>query len=206
MSSSISTSRPAANVAVGIGIGIAVGLVAPKPVTSWRKKSSSSNPRAVRTGLASGIQMSCDNLDDFVSQILVATGCTPEGAQLVANVLSHADRRGIPSCGVNRADVCVNEIQASLVDPQAVPVVENCSGATAVVHDHNGLGAVTSKLAMETTLKMAQQHGVALVTCHASNNCGAAGQWAQMALDQGCIGMLFANTSLFAVSKRSRVQ
>jgi len=206
MSSSFFTSRPAENVVVGIGIYVVVGLVAPKLVASWRKPPSSWNPHAVWTGLAWGIRMSRDNLDDFVTQILVAAGCTPKGAQLVANVLSCADHCGIPSHGVNRADAHVNEIQASLVDPQAVPVVENSSGATSAIHGHNRLGVVRSKLAMETALKLAQQHRVALVTCHASNHCGAAGHWAQMALNQGCIGMLFTNASPFAVPTSSRVQ
>lgn len=211
MSSSFSTSsssRPAANVAVGIGIGIAVGLIVPKIVASWQVKASSSkddpNVHAARSGLASGIRMSRDKLDDFVSQILVGAGCTPEGAKLVANVLTYADSRGIPSHGVNRADAYVNEIRAGLVDPTAVPVIEKCSGSTAVINGNNGLGAVTSELAMETALDLAKQHGVALVTCRASNHYGAAGYWAKMALDRRCIGMSFTNTSPVAVPTRSR--
>jgi len=145
-----------------------------------------------------------DNLDTFVSQILLATGCTPEGTQPRASVLSHTNSRGIPLRGVNQSNACANEIQAGLVDPQAVPVVESCGGATAIVHGQNGLGAVTSQLTMETALKWAQQHGVVLQCVH--NHCGAAGCWAQMTLDRGCIGMLFANTSPFAVLTHSKVQ
>ena len=86
--------------------------------------------------------------------------------------------------GANRCDTYVNEITAGLVDAKADPVVEQCSDGCAVIHGHNGLGAVTAHLAMKTALQLARDHGVAVVTCHSSNHYGAAGFWAIMALDE----------------------
>ena len=191
-------------VTVGLS-GVAIGFVLQNLYRRRSSSSSSSNDststHAVRNGLSSStsIRLARDKLDALLSDIFVQVGCTRANANLVANVLSYADARGIPSHGVNRADTYVNEIQAGLVNVRAVPVVVKCTGCCAVIDGKNGLGAVTSRLAIETALKLTRQHGMALVTCYNSNHYGAAGYWAKMALDAGYIGMSFTNTSPIAV-------
>lgn len=214
--STMPSSRSSTGVAVGVGV--AVGLALPLLVQKIQSIFSSSNTneikkesthivRAQNNSSSTAIRITRDKLDEFISDILMnAAGCTQNSARLVANVLSYADARGIPSHGANRVDAYVNEIQAGLVHATASPVVEKCSGSCAVINGNNGLGAVVSKLGMETAIQLAKQHGIAIVTCHSSNHFGAAGYWAQMALDQGYIGMSFTNTSPIAVPTRSRVR
>ena len=120
--------------------------------------------------------------------------------------MTFADARGIPSHGCNRADTYINEIVAGLVDVSAEPVVTQRSGCCAVVDGRNGLGAVTSHVAMETALKLADENGVSVVVCHSSNHFGAAGYWAKMALDRGMIGMSFTNTSPYGVPTGGRTR
>lgn len=155
----------------------------------------------MRSGLSSStsIRITKSKLDTLLSEILTNAGCSLENANLVASVLSYADSRGIPSHGTNRCDTYINEIVAGLVDCTASPIVEKVTGCCAVVNGKNGLGAVTSKLAMETAIDLAKKHGVGIVTCHSSNHYGAAGFWAKIALDEGMIGMSFTNTSPMAV-------
>jgi len=138
-------------------------------------------------------------LEEFLSKILVQAGASPSHANLVASVLTYADSRGIPSHGSNRADLYANELSAGVVNGKATPVIEQQSGCCAVVNGKNGLGAVTSDLAMNTAISLAKEHGVGFVVCHMSNHYGAAGYWAQRALDAGLIGMSFTNTSPIVV-------
>ena len=84
--------------------------------------------------------------------------------------------------------------------------VEKESGCCAVINGNNGLGAVTSKLAMTKAIQLSKEYGVAVVTCHSSNHYGAAGYWAKLALDQNMIGMSFTNTSPFAVPTRGKTR
>jgi len=225
-SSSSSSSSAVVVAAVSAALaGVAVGLVLPglcrrlvrsSSLSSIRGKDNNNNNKksinAVRAGLndddndGTSVRLDRDRLDDLVARILVAAGCREDGARLTARVLSYADSRGIPSHGANRVDAYVNEIRAGWVHPRAIPAVEKCSGCCAVIHGHNGLGTVTSKLAMETALRLAGEHGAAVVTCHSSNHYGAAGFWAQMALDRGLLGFSFTNTSPIAVPTRSRAR
>ena len=192
------------------GVGVAIGLALPSIVQRLRRslprrssasESTSNSTDAVRSGLddPASIRIGRADLDGFLGRILQAVGCSPADAALVANVLTYADARGIPSHGSNRCDTYANEISAGLVDVTARPKIASRSGCCAVVDGGNGLGAVTSRLAMETALERAEEHGVAGVACRASNHYGAAGYWADRALKAGCIGMSFTNTSPFAV-------
>ena len=182
-------------------VGVATGLFLP-PLFRRMASKDNKDTHAVRSGLssASSIRLSKIVLESLLSSIIQnATGCDKKKADLVASVLAYADARGIPSHGANRCDAYVNEIMAGLVHGKADPVVEQISGACAVVNGNNGLGAVTAHLAMQTALQLADEHGVAVVTCHSSNHYGAAGYWAHMALEKGKIGMSFTNTSPFMV-------
>lgn len=205
-----SSNNNSATVLAATGVGVVIGIVLPPlirlfysaitaPIASSQKEEDTTH--AVRVGLSStaSIRLERSKLDEFLSEVLVAAGCSKSNADLVASVLSFADSRGIPSHGCNRADTYINELVAGLVDGKAEPVVSRSSGCCAVVNGRNGLGAVTSRLAMETALSLAKEHGVAVVVCHSSNHYGAAGYWAKMALDEGYIGLSFTNTSPFAV-------
>ena len=188
--------------------GFALGVVLPPLLkrvraaiaTGKAKDSAENTTHAVRDGLlSSSVRLEKSKLDAFLSKIFVSAGCSSSHADLVASVLSFADARGIPSHGCNRADTYINEIKAGLVDASAEPIVSEISGCCAVIDGRNGLGAVTSQLAMETALKLAEEHGASVVVCNSSNHFGAAGFWAKMALDRGMIGMSFTNTSPIAV-------
>ena len=217
--------NPSTKYCIATGIGVAVGLAVPplyrrfvqrsnnsKHNSSSSSKSPSKSSSAGNGGVHAvrdvqdGIRISRQRLEELLTQVFVAVGCPLQGAALTASVLVFADARGIPSHGANRADTYVNEIQAGLVDATAQPFVERSHGACAVIHGNNALGAVVSKFAMETALPLAQEFGIAIVTCHSSNHFGAAGYWAKMALDKNMIGLSFTNTSPIAFPTRAQAR
>lgn len=190
--------------AIGIGVGLILPPISRRVLRILNESFSSGSDEtthAVRSGLnaSSAVRVHRSVLEEFVARCLVRAGAAPRHANLVASVLVYADARGIPSHGVNRTDLYANEIEAGVVDGTAVPVVEKTSGCCAVVDGRNALGAVVSDLAMKTAIDLARDQGVGLVACHKSNHFGAAGFWAQRALDEGLMGLSFTNTSPFAV-------
>mmetsp|Transcript_21388 Transcript_21388/g.48265 ORF Transcript_21388/g.48265 Transcript_21388/m.48265 type:complete len:442 (+) Transcript_21388:90-1415(+) len=207
-----------------LAAGFALGVILPRLVGALRPKSSSeksstagaplpppgdpegSSEKSTGTHAAraaasssSSVRVPADDLRGLLRRIFASVGCPPASAELVASVLCYADARGIPSHGSNRADTYANEIAAGLVDAAAVPAVESAEGCCALVDGRNGLGAVASALAMETAIRLAGEHGASVVCVRRSNHFGAAGYWANMALERGMIGMSLTNTSPAAV-------
>lgn len=144
-------------------------------------------------------------LKQVVSKCLHLSGASEENAKLVADVLVAADKRGIPSHGVNRCEMYCAELLAGLIDGNKTPqILLGTDGpSTAVVDGHNALGAVVSQFAMELCIKKAKAQGIAMITCCHSNHYGIAAYWALLAMREGLIGFSFTNTSPFMVPTRS---
>lgn len=167
-----------------------------------RQKAAPSAIDAVRAGDA--IFIGEDKLLRVVVACLEKSGVAAEHAPLVAEVLVAADRRGIPSHGVNRLELYCKELQAGLIDGRATPVLmPGCDGpSTAVVDGRNALGAVVCRFAMGICIAKAKATGVGMVTCARSNHFGIAAHWAHMAMREGLMGMSFTNTAPFMVPTR----
>jgi LDH2 family malate/lactate/ureidoglycolate dehydrogenase len=117
------------------------------------------------------------------------------------------------------------ELVAGLVDGAAEPTVANDSGCCAVLDGNNALGyaaatrtatawiatassgrtgplprrAVVATRAVNLAISKARTHGVGWVVCRRSNHFGAAGFWAQKAMEAGMLGFAFTNTAPFMV-------
>lgn len=190
-------SQTALLVAGGAAAGAAVMYALMRPAASTLEKPKLKGTDAAKGGPA--IRFSKPKLLDFVKSCLCKAGASEANAALVADVLIYADCRGIPSHGCNRADFYAGEIGKGLIDANAVPQVVEDSGCCGVVDGKNGLGAVVSKVAIELAIAKAEAHGVGIVACRRSNHFGAAGYWAQQALDRGLIGFAFTNTAPYMV-------
>ena len=110
-------------VAAGVALGVALPPLLRKVRAAAAAKGGDNTTHAVRGGLsaATSVRLAQSTLDAFLAAVLVAAGCSAENAALVANVLTFADARGIPSHGCNRADTYINEIAAGVGDVKAKP-------------------------------------------------------------------------------------
>ena len=178
--------------------GLAVGIFLER-ARHWKKGKSSSD--VVKAG--KDVFVSKDELEKCVASCLAAAGTSPDKAALVAKVLVAADCRGIPSHGVNRAEMYCGELKAGLINPAAEPMIASESKSVANVDGNNGLGAVVSEFSMKLCIEKAKLTGIGLVVCHNSNHFGIAGYWSELALKQKLIGFAFTNTSPFLVPTRA---
>eukprot|EP00931_Biecheleriopsis_adriatica_P070747 TRINITY_DN44539_c0_g1_i1.p1 TRINITY_DN44539_c0_g1~~TRINITY_DN44539_c0_g1_i1.p1 ORF type:complete len:434 (-),score=73.09 TRINITY_DN44539_c0_g1_i1:21-1301(-) len=185
----------------GLSLGVGLGVLLER-VRARRCKRGQSSSEVVKMG--SDIYVDRAELERGVSACLQKAGASASNAALVAKVLVAADCRGVPSHGVNRAEMYCGELQAGLIDPAAVPKVLAETSSTANVDGNNGLGAVVSDFAMKLCIEKAKATGIGFVVCHKSNHFGIAGFWAEMALREGFIGFAFTNTSPFMVPTRAR--
>jgi LDH2 family malate/lactate/ureidoglycolate dehydrogenase len=69
------------------------------------------------------------------------------------------------------------------------------SGACMVYDGQNGLGQVVANECVNHALRLALEHGVAVVSARHSNHFGAAAYWAQKLTAEGCVAIVTSNAS-----------
>lgn len=187
----------------GAAVGVSLGIILERSRKQGSGKAAKgqSSSDVVKSG--QDVYVNQAQLEDVVAACLEKEGASSTNAALVAKVLVAADCRGIPSHGVNRAEMYCGELRAGLIDPGATPRIEKETSSTANIDAQNGLGAVASKYAMEVCIKKAKDTGIGLVVCHKSNHFGIAGFWPEIALKEGLIAFAFTNTSPFLIPTRA---
>ncbi|RPH95515.1 MAG: Ldh family oxidoreductase [Calditrichaeota bacterium] len=141
------------------------------------------------------VYCSLDLLKSFMVDVFIGMGCPPDEAEICADVLSAADRRGIDSHGVGRLKPIYYDRVMKLKVQNAVTrfEVERDIAATAVVNGHNGMGMVIAKKSMDLAIAKARQYGIGMVIAKNSTHYGIAAYYPMMACSQDMIGITGTN-------------
>ncbi|MGA1792692.1 MAG: Ldh family oxidoreductase [Thermoplasmatota archaeon] len=133
-------------------------------------------------------------LKEFMLEALLRIGVPAEDAEICAEVVVEADRRGIHSHGINRfKPFYYDRIRKGLLDPGAKMEVVRETPTTAVVDGHFGLGHAIGKRSMDIAIEKAGKYGMGMVAVRNSTHYGIAGYYAKMAADSGMVGMTGTN-------------
>ncbi|HEY8444308.1 MAG TPA: Ldh family oxidoreductase [Clostridia bacterium] len=131
---------------------------------------------------------------DFVTDAFAALGVPREDAEICADVLLEADRRGIESHGVNRfKPIYIDRILDKIQNPVTNFEIIRETATTAVVDGHDGMGQVIGYRAMELAIKKAKQYGMGMVAVRNSTHYGIAGYYTSMAIKHDMIGITGTN-------------
>lgn len=122
-------------------------------------------------------------------------GCSPEDANLAANVLIKADLRGIDSHGVARLIGYVRLWEKKRINPKPQIKVVHETATTATVDGDAGLGLIVAPFAMQVAIEKAEKYGSGWVSVRNSNHFGIAGYHALMAVEKDMIGFAMTNAS-----------
>ncbi|MCF2141505.1 MAG: Ldh family oxidoreductase [Candidatus Lokiarchaeota archaeon] len=134
-------------------------------------------------------QISLEDLRQFEYDCFRGMGIPEDDAQICADVLHEADRRGIDSHGVGRLFMYYARVRRGQQTPETRITIERDSGAIARLNAHNGMGQPVSHKAMQMAIDKAKKYGIGMVTVGESNHYGIAGYYSLMASKQGCIGI-----------------
>lgn len=134
-----------------------------------------------------------EQMRKFIEDVFVHVGVPAEDARVCTDVLIASDKRGIESHGIQRLKMYYDRIKIG--QQQAVTQFEIIreSPTTAVVDGHHGMGMVIGKKAMQMAIDKAKEYGMGSVAVRNSTHFGIDGYYANMALEQGMIGMSFTN-------------
>jgi len=125
--------------------------------------------------------------------IVVALGTPADLAQIVCDALVGANLAGHDSHGVMRLPWYAHSVRNGRIIPTARPLVAAYRGATAEVDGASGWGPPTARLAAETAIELARQHGVGAVVAKHCNHIGRVGVYVEQIARAGLIGMAFCN-------------
>ena len=145
------------------------------------------NPSATR-------EVDAGRLVSFVQALFERLGADSRHAWVVGDSLVSADLEGVASHGVMLLPMYVERIQAGSVSATAEPVITDDLGALVVMTARDGLGQVSSQVAVELVIARARVHGVSAVTVRDAFHFGAGAYWARQMARQGMVGMAFSNT------------
>jgi LDH2 family malate/lactate/ureidoglycolate dehydrogenase len=133
-------------------------------------------------------------LVDAVAAIFSAAGIAPADAAIVAEDLVAADVEGVASHGVMLVPLYVDRIRAGSVSKASAGEVVSDRDAAVVVDAHDALGQLTARQAVALAVERAKRHGLAAVSVRNAFHFGAAGRYARMMADAGCVGVVMSNT------------
>ena len=136
-----------------------------------------------------------DLLKSFMIDVFKGIGVPADDAEVCAEVLITADKRGIHSHGVGRLKSIYYDriVDYKIQKPVTEFEVVRDHAAIATVDGHDGMGMVISKRCMEMAIEKASKYGIGMVTATNSTHYGIAAYYPLMAADAGMVGLSGTN-------------
>jgi len=133
-------------------------------------------------------------MKQFMKEVFLSYGVSPDRAETCSDVLIEADKRGIDSHGLGRLKpIYCDRMDNGILFPDRPIDIVSESETTALVDGNLGLGLYIGPHCMQMAIDKAKKYGVGFVACGNSTHYGIAGYYATMATDQGCIGLTGTN-------------
>lgn len=133
-------------------------------------------------------------LAEGITRIFEALGLPADAAGLVAEDLVAADLDGVASHGVMLVPLYVERLKAGSVSLATAGRLVSDRGAAMVLDAGNALGQLTARQAVQLATARAAELGLAMVTVRHGFHFGAAGRYARMMAEAGCVGIVMSNT------------
>ncbi len=140
------------------------------------------------------VNVGAEDLKLMVVRKLTEVGMRQADAATVADVLVFADMRGTHSHGVLRVEHYTNRIRQGGMNLTPDMKLSQLKPAIGLVDAKGGVGHVASRFATEEAIKMAREHGFAVVGIKNSSHCGALAYYVKMAFDKKMASMVCVNT------------
>ncbi|RSL32192.1 ureidoglycolate dehydrogenase [Salibacterium salarium] len=135
-----------------------------------------------------------DRLRELVVDKLKSVDLSEEQASTVADVLVHADLRGVHSHGVLRTEHYVKRISEGGINPNNVTNVENKGKSGALFNGDDGMGHAITKEAMDHSITLSKENGIGIVGVMNSSHCGALSYFAEQAAKEDTVSMVVTQT------------
>lgn len=135
------------------------------------------------------MRLTIEALHDLIKKKLQKAGLSEEHASGVADVLVHADARGLHSHGAMRVEYYAERIAKGGINVDPNFVFEKTGPASAIFDGDNGVGHVAAKASMDKAVEMAKEQGIAVVGVPRISHSGSLSYFVQQAAEKDLIGL-----------------
>ena len=140
-----------------------------------------------------------ERVREQIRSILEAWGMAPEPVAVTAHVMVETDLWGVDSHGLSMLMMYEDMMRAGRLNVRAEPRIVERLPVAARIDGDAGLGHPVAHQGMTLAVDMALESGVGAVTAFNSHHFGAAGVYAKMAAERGCIGLVTSTARTVAV-------
>ncbi|AJY74199.1 Ldh family oxidoreductase [Paenibacillus beijingensis] len=134
-----------------------------------------------------------ERLQAFAGRVLVLLGVPEADARLTAHALLQADLEGVESHGISRLPIYAKRLREGRI--RANPDIRIVrTGSVLKVDGDNGLGQVVSARAVEETIPLAREAGIAAAFVRGSNHFGAASYYCRIACEANLAMIAMTNS------------
>jgi len=132
------------------------------------------------------------DLQEWGSRILQASGVAAADADLAAEILVRSDLRGVGTHGVARLGPYSAMLKAGAMNPAGKPVVSG-DGPLLQIDAHGALGQIAGPLALKALCRVARRDGAAIGIVRETGHLGALGVLLLQAAEQGLVAFMAQN-------------
>jgi len=141
------------------------------------------------------VMLKASALEEFVRDIFVKAGCSPEEGARVGKYLVAANLTGHDSHGVVRVPRYVQMKNDGLITADQKVAIEVETPVLAVVDARYGFGQTAAPQAVQLGIDKCRKNGLSAIALRNAGHIGRVGDWAEMAADAGLVSVHFVNAA-----------
>ena len=139
-------------------------------------------------------RVSFPELQQTILQAFLNAGMAPQDAEVCARIHTESTADGVTSHGINRVPRFVNYIREGLIHLGATPQPVKALGALEVWDGQRAPGVLNALWATERGMKLASEHGIALIGLRNTNHWMRGGSYGWHAANRGFVLIAWTNT------------
>lgn len=140
-----------------------------------------------------------EELKSLMKNKFVKAGLKPEHADMMAEVLTWSDERGIHSHGAVRVEYYSERIKKGGITADPDIKFTKTGPCSAMLDADNGCGYVGAAMGMDEAIKMAKENGIAVVGIRNISHSGSIGYYVEMAAEQDLVAITMCQSDPMAI-------
>ncbi len=137
--------------------------------------------------------MKTDKLKKLIIDIFIKYGLSKDHALISANALINAELVGAYGHGLSRLKMYCDRINKKVIKAKPKIKIKKISSSISHIDADDSIGFVSADIAIKQAIKNAKKTGIGLVAVKNSGHYGLSGYYAEQAVKQNLITMIYTN-------------